>query len=152
MKPEMWDSWKDVVSRPITVLRAANGWRSLCWIVTNFNGRTYVLCKLRKGLTTALMYLTCLRIYVKTEYKSPLSHSLWLRSDQSNCSCRSCCTPTKLCAVGLVCSRHTTLSFPAALLPIHILLPWLHFTGTHTLFSAHLGYLHSSDMFAFTSE
>ena len=50
-----------------------SGWSSLCWIVTNFNGRTYVLCKLRKGLTTALMYLTCLRIYVKTEYKSPFT-------------------------------------------------------------------------------
>lgn len=53
-------------------LRAAWGRRGFCWIVTNFGGRTYVLRHCLKGLTTALMYLTCLRFCVKTDYKSTL--------------------------------------------------------------------------------
>ena len=50
-------------------LRAGWGRRRFYWIVTNFGGRTYVLCNCAKGLATALMYLTCLRFYVKSEYK-----------------------------------------------------------------------------------
>ena len=90
-------------------LRAAWGRRGFCWIVTNFGGRTYVLCNCTKGLATALMYFTCLRFYVKSEYKFHLT--LTVNADLTSPVQRwSYCCRMKMCPFYSTMAISTRLS------------------------------------------